>query len=103
MNIVSNIYNYFIAYHPIVILSCYILAYFLLSIYIVNLGKVLSDADKLNKGKVMYIATAPTTDWWLEDNPCPNVQRKDDQTNKTIPCRYQKSKHKNILQGIRRG
>ena len=47
MNIVSNIYNYFIAYHPIFILLCYIFAYFLLSTYVFNLGKVLSKMNKL--------------------------------------------------------
>ena len=103
MNIVSNIYNYFIACHPIAILSCCILAYFLLSIYIFNLGKVLSDTDKLNKGEAIHVTTAPTTDWWLENNPCPKIQRRDTQTKKTTPHRYQKGKYKNMLQGIRRG
>ena len=99
MNIVSTTYKYFIAYHPIVVLCCYIFAYFLLSTYIFNLGKVLMDMNEVIKEETKTI----TTDWWMQDKPAPETTRRNTQTQKTTPHIYQKGRHKLNVQEVRRG
>ena len=73
MNIVSTFYNYFIAYHPIATIFCCIFAYFLLSIYIFNLGKVIINMNKVIKEEYLIVTQ---TDYWMQNDPVPRPQRR---------------------------
>ena len=100
MNIVSTFYNYFIAYHPIATLLCYIFAYFLLSSYIFKLGKMIINMNKVIKEEHPIVTQ---TDYWMQNDLVPIPKRRSTHTQKTTQLRYQKGKQKFTLQGIRKG
>ena len=77
MNTVSTFYNYFIAYHSIATLFYYIFTYFLLSIYIFNLGIEIVNMNKVMKEEHIIVTQ---NDYWMQNDPAPRPKRKNTQT-----------------------
>ena len=95
ISIVTCFYNYLIAAHSYIVLSCYILVYAFLSAYIFKLGGMLINIKAMKK-----VNTQKKVLTRGESNR--EVQRVNTQTRKSTPARFQKGKHNHIHQGVLR-